>query len=65
LRGYLDSPAHASLVPPDKSQCTTLFRVLLLDQLLSEIAYELQFRPAWLEIPLTGLLEALSGGGAH
>jgi len=65
LRGYLDLAGPTSFVPPDKSQCTTLFRVLLLEQLLSEIAYELQFRPTWLEIPLTGLLETLSEGSAH
>ena len=60
LRGYLDASAGAAFVPRDQQERTTLFRVLMLDHLLVELAKQLQTCTPWLEIPLIGLLEAVN-----
>jgi maltose alpha-D-glucosyltransferase/alpha-amylase len=60
MRGYLDASAGAALLPRDEQERTVLFRVLLIDQLLMELARELRTCTPWLEIPLSGLLEAVS-----
>jgi maltose alpha-D-glucosyltransferase/alpha-amylase len=60
LTGYLDRSHGEVLVPAEKGQFDVLFRTLLFEQLLSELSYESQYRPEWLDIPLTGLLEVLS-----
>jgi len=59
VQGYLEICADASFVPDDEQQRNILFRVLLLDKLLSELAKELRTRSDWLEIPLTGILEVI------
>ncbi len=60
LQGYFDATTAASFIPADLGERNMLFRIMLLDKLLFEIAGELRDRPAWLEIPIDGLLEALS-----
>ncbi|HTI49601.1 MAG TPA: hypothetical protein VL475_01565, partial [Planctomycetaceae bacterium] len=59
LAGYLETCAGDALLPASVEERNLLFRVLLLDKLLSEIDVELATRPAWLDVPLTGLLEAV------
>jgi maltose alpha-D-glucosyltransferase/alpha-amylase len=58
LRGYLDASDGAAYLPADEQERNTLFRVLLLDHMLTELARQLRTCTPWLEIPLTGLLEA-------
>lgn len=60
LAGYFDVTAGASFIPRDLTERNLLFRVMLLEKLLFELAGELQNRPAWLGIPLDGLVEALA-----
>jgi maltose alpha-D-glucosyltransferase/alpha-amylase len=59
LESYFKVAADASFVPRDPTERTRLFRIILLEKLLFEVAGELRSRPAWLGIPLHGLLEAL------
>ena len=59
LRGYFGACNDSSFLPADAIERQTLFRVLLLEKLLQETYDELHTRPAWLDIPLSGLLEAL------
>jgi maltose alpha-D-glucosyltransferase/alpha-amylase len=63
LRGYLDTTIGAPLLPADPGQRHILFRISLVEQILFEIAHDLEFRPDWLDISLTGLLEALQTNG--
>ena len=58
LKGYFDVTSAASFVPQNPGERNILYRVTLLEKLLEEIASELRHRPAWLKIPLSGLLEA-------
>src|SRR4029077_5447825 len=57
LQAYLEGCGAASFIPPSGEERDVLFRVLLYEKLLIEIAYELSVRPAWLDIPLAGLGE--------
>ncbi len=59
LQGYLEICADQSFVPHDPDERNILYRVLLLDKLLLELARELRSNSAWIEIPLLGLLEAV------
>jgi maltose alpha-D-glucosyltransferase/alpha-amylase len=63
IKGYLDASGDAAFLPRDEHERSMLFRVLLLDQLLMELARELRACTPWLEIPLTGLLEAVNHVG--
>jgi maltose alpha-D-glucosyltransferase/alpha-amylase len=56
LRAYRESiAANASLLPPPE-QAQALLSAYLLEKALYELLYELNNRPDWLGIPLTGIL---------
>ena len=58
LRGYRDTMGGSSLsVSADKAQA--LLRALLLEKACYELSYELNNRPTWVHIPLTGVRELL------
>lgn len=47
--------ANPTLLPPP-AQAESLLRALVLEKALYELVYELNHRPAWLHIPLNGIL---------
>jgi maltose alpha-D-glucosyltransferase/alpha-amylase len=56
LRAYRETIAvNANLCPPP-AQAQTLLNAYLLEKALYEVRYELNNRPAWLRIPLAGIL---------
>jgi len=57
LRAYYAESAGALHLPADPSQRETLLNAYLLEKALYEIAYELNNRPDWVDIPLRGVLE--------
>jgi maltose alpha-D-glucosyltransferase / alpha-amylase len=57
LKGYLPAVASASLLPQAPAELGILLDAYLLDKAIYEIAYELNNRPEWAQIPLKGLLE--------
>jgi maltose alpha-D-glucosyltransferase/alpha-amylase len=56
LRAYRQTMGGAELVPRSQEEFRMLLDVFLLDKALYEVRYELNSRPAWLRIPLTGIL---------
>jgi len=48
--------ANPALLPPP-AQAETLLEAYVLEKALYELAYELNHRPAWLHIPLSGILQ--------
>ena len=60
LRAYRASVAGAPFVPDDEWTWRVLLDAYLLDKVLYELAYELDNRPAWVRVPLNGIL-ALEG----
>jgi maltose alpha-D-glucosyltransferase/alpha-amylase len=47
-------------MPRDPDERNILFRMVLFERMLAELAGELQNRPDWLGIPIHGLLELLA-----
>jgi trehalose synthase-fused probable maltokinase len=59
--------AHAAGIPsypPDAAFARALADLFLLQKAVYEIGYELANRPAWIGIPLQGMLDLLSGSNA-
>jgi maltose alpha-D-glucosyltransferase / alpha-amylase len=56
LRAYRNTALNAPFLPSSKDGFRKLLAVFLLDKALYELSYELNNRPAWVRIPLMGIL---------
>jgi len=56
LRGYRDTISANPAILPTPEQSQSLLEAYLLEKALYETLYELNNRPAWLRIPLAGIL---------
>jgi maltose alpha-D-glucosyltransferase/alpha-amylase len=61
LRGYREVTAGAPFLPSDDRGTAVLLEALLLAKASYELRYELNSRPDWVGIPLTGIAELLGG----
>ncbi|MGC3976405.1 MAG: putative maltokinase [Nitrospira sp.] len=60
LRGYRTSAGQASFSPRSQDEFNLLLDVQMLDKAFYELTYELNNRPDWVGIPLTGLLHSMN-----
>jgi maltose alpha-D-glucosyltransferase/alpha-amylase len=56
LRAYRAAVAGIAVVPSETGPFQQLLQAYVLDKALYELVYELNNRPAWVRIPLTGIL---------
>ena len=56
LRAYRATAGDAAFLPPAEEEFRTLLDAYLIDKALYELNYELNNRPAWVRIPLLGIL---------
>ena len=56
LRAYREITHAAGFLPADRSDFRGLLDLFLVDKALYELLYELNARPAWVRIPLMGIL---------
>jgi maltose alpha-D-glucosyltransferase / alpha-amylase len=56
LRAYRETSRGAAFLPPEREAFGLLLDAYLLDKVLYELLYELNNRPAWVQIPLRGIL---------
>ena len=56
LRAYRQAVAGLGVVPAESAAFQQLLEAYVLDKALYELVYELNNRPAWVRIPLTGIL---------
>lgn len=56
LRGYLGRAAGAPFLPATPDDLEILLEVFVLEKAVYEVAYEMNNRPTWLSIPLSGIL---------
>jgi maltose alpha-D-glucosyltransferase/alpha-amylase len=63
LRAYHATAQGAPFLPSSEASFRKLLAVFLLDKVLYELSYELNNRPAWTRIPLTGILSLPLDGG--
>jgi maltose alpha-D-glucosyltransferase/alpha-amylase len=59
LRGYFKTAEGAPYLPATTEELRVLLDVYLMDKALYELGYELNNRPAWVGIPLAGILRLL------
>lgn len=59
LRGYLEQRARATFLPTSEPAIRLLLDVHLLEKALYELSYEMNNRPEWVHVPLSGILELL------
>jgi maltose alpha-D-glucosyltransferase/alpha-amylase len=63
LRGYLRQADRAPMLPKSRDEFAALLDAYLIEKALYEVRYELNSRPAWVGIPVRGLLDLLFGPG--
>ncbi|MGD0794842.1 MAG: maltose alpha-D-glucosyltransferase [Dehalococcoidales bacterium] len=63
LHTYLNFMKPTGLLPGDRGQLKVLLDAFLLDKALYEVGYELNNRPAWVKVPLQGILQLLAAKG--
>ncbi|HEY3457910.1 MAG TPA: maltose alpha-D-glucosyltransferase [Bryobacteraceae bacterium] len=56
LRSYRETAGGAAYLPAGSGDFRQLLRAYLVEKVLSELLYELTNRPAWVRIPLEGIL---------
>jgi maltose alpha-D-glucosyltransferase / alpha-amylase len=61
LKEYLNTAGEAEFIPRDREELRILLDAFLLDKAVYELGYELNNRPDWLEIPMQGISQILSG----
>jgi maltose alpha-D-glucosyltransferase / alpha-amylase len=62
LRAYRETAGDAAFIPP-RAALASLLDAFMLDKALYELLYELNTRPAWVRIPLEGVLSLAAAGG--
>ncbi|MEO6197112.1 MAG: maltose alpha-D-glucosyltransferase [Dehalococcoidia bacterium] len=59
LRGYLQEASKVSILPEGPEEFESFLHACLMEKAVYELEYELNNRPDWVYIPLTGLLDLL------
>ena len=59
LRAYRETAAGSAVIPRDEHDFRLILDAYVLDKALYELGYELNNRPEWVRIPLTGILSLL------
>nr|NIP73685.1 alpha-amylase [Gammaproteobacteria bacterium] len=59
LSAYRAAVRGSGIIPAQRGQLSLLLDVYLLEKALYELAYELNHRPDWVDLPLAGLLALL------
>jgi maltose alpha-D-glucosyltransferase / alpha-amylase len=55
--GYRGAIGDAPSWPADAAEADRLVRLFTIQKVFYEVAYEVAYRPAWLRIPLSGILD--------
>jgi maltose alpha-D-glucosyltransferase/alpha-amylase len=59
LRAYLQTTSSGNFLPQDRGEFQELLNVYLLEKAVYELGYELNNRPEWVMIPLTGIQQLI------
>jgi maltose alpha-D-glucosyltransferase/alpha-amylase len=57
MKGYLETTAGASFLPKSQDEFNLMLSVYVLEKAIYELAYELNNRPTWTDVPLAGILQ--------
>jgi maltose alpha-D-glucosyltransferase/alpha-amylase len=64
ITSYFEHAASGGFLPTNRDELNTLLSIYLFDKALYELGYELNNRPDWVRIPLTGILQLLQAEAA-
>jgi maltose alpha-D-glucosyltransferase/alpha-amylase len=59
LRGYRQATASASFMPKSQEELSLMLDIFILDKAIYELSYELNNRPDWIDIPISGIIEII------
>jgi maltose alpha-D-glucosyltransferase/alpha-amylase len=62
LRAYHETAVTGSFLPRSPEEFAVLFEAFLMEKAVYELGYELGHRPAWVRIPLQGIMQLLGEG---
>ena len=62
LRAYLRAMQGSGLIPDSQDELAVMLETYLLEKAIYEVGYELNNRPAWVGLPLRGVLELMGEG---
>jgi predicted trehalose synthase len=65
VRAYRESAQETDFLPQEPQEFQRLLAGYWLDKAIYELAYELNYRPAWARIPLMGLLSLPRESGRY
>lgn len=63
LEGFLATIGNAPFMPRSADEINLLLNIFLLEKAVYEIGYELNNRPAWVNVPIAGVLDLLQTDG--
>jgi maltose alpha-D-glucosyltransferase/alpha-amylase len=64
LKSYLEHAAGGGFLPTELEHTKIVLETYLLEKALYELGYELNYRPAWVHIPLVGIRQLLETAAA-
>ncbi|HSF56933.1 MAG TPA: maltose alpha-D-glucosyltransferase [Candidatus Binatia bacterium] len=59
LKGYFEATANATFMPKTQDEINLMLSVYILEKAIYELAYELNNRPAWVDVPIAGILQIM------
>ena len=59
LKGYLQATVNSSFMPKTEEEISLMLGTYMLEKTVYELAYELNNRPDWVDIPIMGILDIL------
>ena len=59
LRAYRKTAANRGFLPTDTPTACRILDLFVLEKLVFELQYELNYRPEWVRIPLLGMMDYL------
>jgi maltose alpha-D-glucosyltransferase/alpha-amylase len=59
LKGYFETPANSTFMPKSQEEINLMLSVYTLAKAIYELAYELNNRPDWVDIPIAGILQVM------
>jgi maltose alpha-D-glucosyltransferase/alpha-amylase len=59
LKAYLDEVGNSPIIPAEKGDFQILIRTFLLQKAIYELNYEVNNRPSWVKVPLSGIKSIL------